>query len=153
MEKPYNQSIENHARVVTGFHRVALPILALNFFWAIYRLVRSFSADSIYARLDSFFALLLAVALLLLFFYARIFALTVQDRIIRLEMTLRLERLLPPDLRPRVHEFTVSQLVALRFASDAELPDLARRVLAENLTDRKAIKRMIKNWKPDFLRA
>src|SRR5712692_9355626 len=153
MEKPYNQNFENHARVVTGFHKVALPIFALNFFWAIYRLVHSFSADSIYPRVDAFLALLLAVALLLLCFYARIFALTVQDRIIRLEMTLRLEQLLPPDLRPRVHEFTVGQLVALRFASDAELPDLARRVLAENLTDRKAIKRTIKNWKPEFLRA
>ncbi|MFY9585788.1 MAG: DUF6526 family protein [Candidatus Acidiferrales bacterium] len=153
MEKPYSQNFENHARVVTGFHKVALPIFALNFFWAIYRLVRSFSSDSVFARLDSVLALLLAVALLLLFFYARIFALTVQDRVIRLEMTLRLERLLPPDLRLRMHEFTVSQLVALRFAGDAELPDLARRVLAENLTERKAIKRMIKNWKPDFLRA
>ncbi len=152
MEKPYNQNFGNHARLVTGFHKVALPIFALNFFWSIYRVMRSFSGDSIFARLDAFLVLLLAVALLLLFFYARTFPLTVQDRVIRLEMTLRLGQLLPPDLRPRVHELTVGQLVALRFASDADLPELARRVLAENLTDRKAIKRSIKNWKPDFLR-
>ncbi len=75
-----------------------------------------------------------------------------QDRIIRLEMTLRLDQLLPPDLRPRINHFTIGQLVALRFASDAELPALARRVLEENLTDRKAIKKMIQDWKPDFLR-
>ncbi len=60
MEKPYNQNFENHGRVVTGYHKVALSIFALNFFWAIYRLVRSFSSDSIYARLDSLLALLLA---------------------------------------------------------------------------------------------
>src|SRR5713226_8896567 len=153
MEKPYNQNFENHARVVTGYHKVALSIFALNFFWAIYRLVRSFSGDSIFARLDSVLALLLAVALLLLFFYARIFALTVQDRVIRLEMTLRLERILPPDLRPRIPEYTVGQLVALRFAGDDELPELARKVLADNLVDRKTIKQMIKKWRPDFLRA
>ncbi len=152
MEKPYNQNFNNHVRLVTGFHKVALPIFALNFFWSVYRVARSFSDDSVFARLDAVLALLLAMALLLLFFYARTFALTVQDRVIRLEMTLRLGQLLPPDLRPRVHEFGVAQLVALRFAGDAELPELARRVLAENLTDRKTIKKMIKNWKPDFLR-
>jgi hypothetical protein len=77
----------------------------------------------------------------------------VQDRVIRLEMRLRLERLLAPELRSRIPEFTVAQLISLRFASDGELPALARQVLDENLTDRKAIKRRIKNWQPDFLRA
>jgi hypothetical protein len=81
------------------------------------------------------------------------FALAVQDRVIRLEMQLRLQNLLPADLRPRIPEFTVSQLVALRFASDAELPDLARKTLAENLRERKAIKQLIRDWQPDNLRA
>ncbi len=152
MEKPYNQNFENHVRVVTGYQKVALPIFALNLLWAGYRVARSFSGDSAFARADAALSFLLAVALVLLLFYARIFALTVQDRVIRLEMTLRLDQLLPPDLRPRINHFTVGQLVALRFASDAELPDLARRVLEENLTDQKAIKKMIQNWKPDFLR-
>jgi hypothetical protein len=93
------------------------------------------------------------VALLLLALYARTFALTVQDRVIRLEMQLRLQNLLPADLHPRIPEFTTSQLVALRFASDSELPDLARKVLAEKLSERKAIKQLIRDWQPDNLRA
>jgi hypothetical protein len=152
MEKPYNQSYEKHARTVFGFHVVAFALFMLNLAWSIYRLKRSFSAASAFARVDAGIAFLLAVALILLFFYARLFALTVQDRVIRLEMTLRLERLLPPDLRSRFHEFNVDQLVALRFAGDEELPELARRVLMDNLTDRKTIKKMIKKWRPDFLR-
>ena len=95
----------------------------------------------------------MAIALLLLAFNARIFALTVQNRIIRLEMQLRLPQVLPPDLKPRIPEFTLAQLVSLRFASDAELPELARKVLDEKLNDRKAIKKLIRNWQPDYLRA
>jgi hypothetical protein len=77
----------------------------------------------------------------------------VQDRVIRLEMRLRLQQVLPANLRERIPEFTVSQLVALRFASDDELPGLARKVLEEKLTDRKAIKRLVQNWQADLLRA
>jgi hypothetical protein len=68
-------------------------------------------------------------------------------------MRLRLEKLLPADLKSRILEFSVGQLIALRFASDAELPDLARRVLDEKVKDKKSIKQMIKTWKPDYLRA
>jgi hypothetical protein len=96
---------------------------------------------------------LVAAALLILVIYARLFALTVQDRVIRLEMRLRMERVLPPDLRARIPEFTVPQLISLRFASDMELPLLARQVLDEKLNDRKAIKRRVKEWQADFLRA
>ncbi len=81
------------------------------------------------------------------------FALTVQDRVIRLEERLRFERLLPEDLKARIPEFTVAQLVSLRFASDAELPALARKVLSDNLTDRKTIKKLVQNWRADHLRA
>ena len=140
------QTYENHSRTVPLYHQVAFPILALNLLYGVYRAVRSFS-------LETAMGALVAVALLILFFYARIFALTVQDRVIRLEMTLRMERLLPADLRGRGHEFTPGQLVALRFAGDEELAELARKVLGENLQDKKAIKRMIKNWRPDTLRA
>jgi hypothetical protein len=70
-----------------------------------------------------------------------------------LEEQLRYQRLLPADLKPRIGEFTVSQFVALRFASDAELPALARKVLDEKLDQRKAIKQLVKNWRPDYLRA
>ena len=79
-------------------------------------------------------------------------ALVVQDRVIRLEERLRMARLLPDDLRPRIDEFTVSQLAALRFASDAELHDLARRVLVEKIERRDEIKRAIKNWRADWHR-
>ena len=140
------QTMENHTRIVPAYHMGAFPLLAINLLWSGYQLVRNFSADAVVA-------LLLAVALLLIFFHARIFTLTVQDRVIRLEMRLRLEKLLPADLQPRIPEFTVSQLVALRFASDEELPGLARRTLTENITDRKTIKRMIQKWNPDYLRA
>ena len=140
------QSFENHTRIVPAYHMVAFPILAINLLWSLYRVIRNFSADAVVG-------LLLAFALVIIFLFARLFTLTVQDRVIRLEMRLRLERLLPADLQPRIPDLTVSQLVALRFASDEELPALTRRVLTENITDRKVIKQMIQKWNPDNLRA
>jgi hypothetical protein len=140
------QNFGNHARFVPLYHRVTFPVFAVNLLWSVYRVIHRFSAESV-------LSLFLAVAFLLLFFYARIFALTVQDRVIRLEMRLRLHQVLPPDLRARIPEFEVGQLVALRFAGDAELPELARKVLDEKLNDRTAIKKMIRDWQPDFLRA
>jgi len=95
----------------------------------------------------------MALAFFVLAFFARVFALTVQDRVIRLEMRQRLAEVLPVDLRPRIPEFNVAQLVSLRFASDAELPALARKVLDEKLDNRKAIKQLIKDWQGDYLRA
>jgi hypothetical protein len=77
---------------------------------------------------------------------------TVQDRVIRLEERLRMRELLPADLHPRIHDFTIDQIVSLRFASDADLPALARQVLDEKLTDRKVIKQRIKNWRADSQR-
>jgi hypothetical protein len=140
------QNFENHTKIVPAFHYFILPVLTLNLGSAIYRVSFFFSADAV-------ISLLLAAALVLLALYGRMFALKVQDRVIRLEMQLRLQSLLPADQRTRIPEFTLSQLVALRFASDPELPELARKVLDEKLHDRKAIKRMIQNWQPDLLRA
>jgi Family of unknown function (DUF6526) len=96
---------------------------------------------------------IVAVAILLGFTWTRMFALKVQDRVIRMEERLRFAALLPADLQPRIGEFTLNQLVALRFASDAELPALARRVLDEKIMKRKAIKQLVKSWRPDYLRA
>ncbi len=76
-----------------------------------------------------------------------------QNRLIRLEMRLRLAKLLPADLQSRIGEFTVSQLISMRFASDAEMPELARKVLDEKMNERKAIKQMVKDWQADWLRA
>jgi hypothetical protein len=83
--------------------------------------------------------------------FARGFAVGVQDRVIRLEERLRLAEL-APDLKPRLHTLTIDQVVALRFASDAEAPALTRKVLDEGLTDRKAIKRLVQAWRPDHAR-
>ena len=95
---------------------------------------------------------LTALALIVLAFYARLFALTVQDRVIRLEMRLRLRELLPAALHSRIGEFSKGQLVAMRFAGDKELPAIAEQVLRDKIQDRKAIKQMIKDWQADFLR-
>src|SRR6266852_8122022 len=136
------QNYANHGRNVPLFHFFALPMLLINFFWSIYRWkVSGFS-------LDGFVSLVVALALLLGFLSARMMALSVQDRVIRLEERVRYERLIPADLTPRIGDFTVSQFVSLRFASDAELPALARKVLDEKLDQRKAIKQLVKNWKP-----
>jgi cell division protein FtsL len=141
------QNFSNHVRWVPGFHLFVMPVMALNFGWSIYRWkVASFS-------LDAFINVLTAAALIMLMLYARQFALKVQDRVIRLEERMRLERLLPADLKPRIEEFTSGQLVAMRFACDAELPALARKVLAENIKGGKAIKQMVQTWRADYLRA
>lgn len=141
------QNFANHGKLYPPFHFFVLPVMAINFFWACYRLYAAgFSWDGAER-------VLLALGLFVGFGVARIMALRVQDRVIRLEERLRYERVLPADLKPRVEEFTVDQFVALRFASDAELPGLARKVLDEKMNERKAIKQMVKNWRPDYLRA
>ena len=121
-----SQNFENHAKFVPAFHFFILPVFLFNVIWCITRLIRSFSVESVVS-------LVLALAFLLLALHARLFALKVQDRLIRLEMRLRLQQLLPADFRPRIPEFTVDQLVALRFASDAELPALCRKVLDDKI--------------------
>jgi hypothetical protein len=140
------QSFKNHAKIIPVYHYFALPVAAINAVWLVYRALTRPSADTAIAAL-------MGLALALMFLLARIFALTVQDRVIRLEMRLRLRETLPADLQPRIGEFSRNQLVALRFASDAELPVLARRVLDERLEDRKAIKLLIQSWQADHLRA
>jgi hypothetical protein len=141
------QSFANHGKFYPPFHFFVIPVMAINFIWSIYRLIAAgFS-------LDGFERVLLAAALLLGFGTVRRMAVTVQDRVIRLEERLRYERVLPADLKARIGEFTVTQLIALRFASDAELPALARKVLDDKINERKAIKQMVKTWRPDYLRA
>ena len=146
MAEPSPQTFENHARILPAYHYVAFPLFALNFFFTLYQVVTAFS----WANLVAF---AVAVALILLCFLARVMVLTVQDRVIRLEETLRLRALLPADLQARIGEFTVKQLVALRFASDSELPDLARQVLDATIRDQKAIKKMVRQWRADHQRA
>ncbi len=139
------QNFANHRRIVPMYHVGIFGILAINLIWRLVQVVRLTSWQ---ALLD----LLVAFAILGLSLYARLFALTVQDRVIRLEMRLRLMGILPADLKGRIDELTRDQFVALRFASDAEIADLMREVLTNNLLNRDEIKRRIKNWTPDYLR-
>ena len=141
------QSFAHHTKWVPLFHWFILPVLTINLVNSIIRLARfEFSFGGLVGVLT-------AAALLGMAFYARLFALTVQDRVIRVEERLRLEKLLPEDLKGHIGEFTRGQLVAMRFASDAELPALARKVLTDKVESRKAIKRMVENWRADHLRA
>ena len=80
------------------------------------------------------------------------YSIKLQDRIIRLEMRLRMREVLPDELAANVMDFTLSQLIGLRFASDDELPELARKVLDENITKAGDIKKMVRDWQPDHHR-
>jgi hypothetical protein len=140
-----SQSFASHARIVPGFHYGVVGAFALNFLWSVVRLYRL-------PGIDALVGVITAVGLLGLVFYARMFPLRVQDRVIRLEMSLRLASVLPAELRARIGSLRPGQLVALRFASDAELPGLVRQVLDENLADRREIKRRIREWQADHLR-
>ena len=139
------QTFENHTRYVPLYHGVLFGILMINLMWSVVRIIRRPSVDAVVA-------LLMALAFLLLFYYARRFALTLQDRVIRQEMRLRLAKVLPAELAQRIGELTVSRLIGLRFAGDEELPELVRKVLAEGITNRTAIKRMVRTWQGDYLR-
>jgi hypothetical protein len=145
------QNFSNHGKLVPAFHFFLLPVLLINLVGHIYTFVK-FSTESTHSIVHGLFGILLAAALLVMAFLARIFALGVQDRVIRLEERLRYERLLPEDLKPRIGEFTINQLVSLRFASDAELPALARKVVDGKVNDRKTIKQMVQNWRGDYQR-
>jgi len=140
------QNFSNHVRFVPAYHLFVFGVFLINFVWRLMQLRFGITFASI-------MNVLLAAAFLVLFFYARMFAVTVQDRVIRLEMRLRMERLLPPELRTRIPELTLAQLISLRFAGDEELAGLTRQVLEEKLNDRKTIKRRIKSWQADVLRA
>lgn len=139
------QSYANHRRIVPGFHVGVFGIFVIAFVYRIVQLVR-------FPGWGTAIELAVALALLALFLYTRIFVLTVQDRVIRLEMRLRLKEVLPGDLKGRIGELSKDQLIGLRFASDAELADLTREVLANKITNRDDIKRRIKTWEADDLR-
>jgi hypothetical protein len=148
------QHFANHGKVVPAFHFFVIPVLLLSLIWDIVSIFRisTHSAISLTVLAGFIVSVLVSIALLLMALLARTFALGVQDRVIRLEERIRYERLLPEDLKLRVSEFTINQIVSLRFAGDAELPGLARRVLDGGVNDRKAIKQMVQNWRPDYQR-
>lgn len=139
------QTYATHRRYLVGFHVVTSLLLLVNLAWSVVAVFRHVSVGAVVSALT-------AVALLQLYWYTRDFATRNQDRIIRLEMRLRLERVLPADLRGRIGEFTPGQLVGLRFASDGELPSLAKRVLDEKGLSGEQIKKLVRTWEGDYLR-
>ncbi len=102
--------------------------------------------------LQSTWSLAVASALLVAWFYARRSAQVVQDRVIRLEMQLRLERLLGAERRLEIESLLLSDVIALRFASDAELPALVERVRRGEFAGAAQIKDSVKSWRADWLR-
>ena len=139
------QNYSNHLRRLPPFHFFVLPIFLLH-------VLNSVRFVWVAPSLGTGFGLLVAVALFMIAVLARTMALKTQDRVIRLEMRLRMREVLPPDLQRRITELTPEHLIALRFASDAELPELVRQVLGGTLTTTKDIKIAVKDWQADLLR-
>lgn len=147
MARSKQQSFRNHASLDPLYHFGLAPVLLLNLIGAIVLLV-----ISLHTHLAlSLWIVVLSAMLLLLLLRLRTYPLKVQDRVIRLEERLRLEALLPEALRKRIPELTEDQLIALRFASDEELPSLAEMAIEKKL-DRRQIKERIQNWRPDHWR-
>ncbi|HEY6303354.1 MAG TPA: DUF6526 family protein [Terriglobales bacterium] len=135
------QNFSNYTRYDPLFHFFILPVFAISLLLTIVHLVRR-------PGLHSAWLVVVMIAAMVAIFNIRLYALKVQDRVIRLEERLRLASLLDPALRPRIPEFTESQLIALRFASDAELSALATLALSEKLAG-PDIKKSIQQWRPD----
>ncbi len=136
------QSFDNHSRLIPLWHFVTAPVIIVIAIYDLYIVVTDFSFGSLVGLAG-------ALALASIWVYARVFALTAQDRIIRLEEQLRLERLLPDELKSRIDEISVRQFVGLRFASDDELPDLTAKVLSGELNEPTDIKKNVQQWRAD----
>jgi hypothetical protein len=144
MAEKIPQTRKNHARIDPAFHFFLGPPLFAMFIWTGIGLVRH--PSQLAAIL-----FILVILMINMAFRTRIYSLKVQDRLIRLEERLRLAALLPPNRQLQSDQLTEKQLVALRFASDAELPALAERAISEKLTG-KQIKDAIQTWRPDYFR-
>jgi hypothetical protein len=138
------QSYASHAKIDPPFHFFVLPILLLNIFVVAYLLIR-------YPGIGGAWLLLISIALLVLAGRLRSWATHLQDRVIRVEERIRLAAILPEPLRSRIAELSDSQIIGLRFASDAELPALFQRAVDEKLS-RSDIKKAITDWRPDYSR-
>ena len=141
------QTYATHRRWLPGFHFVALPIILANVFvegWRMYKY-------GVYK--GTTWNLVFSIGVLFAVVFSRTMALKVQDRLIRLEMTLRLATMLPDSLKSRIRELTPGQLIGLRFASDSEMPALVEQCLKGDWKGAEDVKKQIKTWVPDFLRA
>jgi len=145
------QTFSNHTRFDPLFHFFLIPVFGLGLLMALVHFFAHLRESDFRDNFHSALLILLAVALLVAIFKIRLYALKVQDRVIRLEERLRLSLLLTEPLRSRIPELTEGQLIALRFASDSEVPKLVDRALKEKLS-RRDIKKAIQNWRPDYWR-
>jgi Family of unknown function (DUF6526) len=145
------QTLANHTRWDPPFHFFVLPIFALGLILSLVIFFAHITHGSVFDHIHAFLLIVLAVAFIIWLTKTRLYALRVQDRVIRLEERLRLTQLLSEPLRSRIPELTEDQLVGLRFASDAELPKLAERAMNEKLS-RDDIKKAIQTWRPDYWR-
>lgn len=141
-----SQSYASHTRYLPAFHFIVSPILLINIVLSLRDAISNPSRWTVWGAV-------LSVAIFLGIGLARTQALTVQDRVIRLEETLRLHRLLPAEWHAEIEQLSRRDFVALRFAGDAELPALFRRVRNGEFADAKAIKQAITDWRADTLRA
>ena len=139
------QELGTHRRWVPAWHFFTVPVLVGNVVVVVVRFVRD-------PTINNGWGFLVALALLIGIVLSRNMPLRAQDRIIRLEERIRLQRVLPADLRGRIDDLTTDQLIGLRFAPDDELPELARRALSGDLKTRADIKAAIKNWRADHMR-
>lgn len=144
MDETQTQDFKTHRRWDPWYHFFAAPVLVVAFFVALWSALKAPSGWTIWETL-------VAAAIVVLGLKVRTFALKTQDRIIRLEERQRLNALLAEPLRGRIGSLTEGQLIGLRFASDAEVEGLVEAALDENLSG-EAIKKRIKNWRPDFFR-
>ena len=142
-EKP--QSFPHHAKIDPAFHLFLMPVALVLLIGAIVNVVRNPDFWS------SWWHLLAMIWAIIAMFKIRLYALKVQDRVIRLEERLRLHRLLTEPLLGKIGELSEDQLIGLRFASDGELPGLVEKTLAGKW-DRKQIKQSVQNWRPDYWR-
>jgi uncharacterized membrane protein len=142
---PTPQNLKNHTRWYPPFHFFVLPLLLLNFIFSIYITIHDWPRF----QHTHLWWIVMAVVFFIMAGIARGSAIKVQDRLIRLEERLRLAALLPAAERHHINELSIKQLIALRFASDAELPALVHKTLTQNL-EPKAIKESIITWRLDY---
>jgi len=140
-----SQNYSNHRRYFALYHFVLQPLLVAN---VIVQALRLYKSPGAYQA----WMVVFAIAVILLSLTARIMALKVQNRLVRLEERLRLEKILPPQDQALISKLRTGQLIALRFASDEEVPDLVRKTVAGEFNTNTEIKKAIKTWRPDYLR-
>jgi hypothetical protein len=143
---PAEQSYSNHTRWYPLQHFVVAPLL---FFFLIYQSVRLYQEPSV----DRAVMVIFAITAILLSMAARLQTLTVQNRLVRLEERLRYREVLTPELADRAAKLRLGYIIALRFASDDELPALVEKTLNGEFDRPKDIKIAIRNWRGDLLRA